>query len=403
MILRYWWVVLVSLGFLPALLLTNVLLESVASVDSSCTRVEFGAPGSQYGGCSIIAGELIVAVTVSWIAPLSLLAALLYLMRHARQGEGSQGDLPGLAEGDRSTVGWLGLFVRVVAVLVGLANVLVIGDPRGVFSEDGPPLLGTFLLAVVAGLVSSEVVLRLGRSFLSSGFFARYGITVLGMCLGGAMLGGSSLALGLVTSQPGAQSSGEGVAFLMYAALAYGLIAAVVGGALGALEGMVLGLPLAAVLGKFRRTPDQARGASLPGMAVSLCLLVVAAAVSYATTPATPPEAATATLRDNPPLSCQGGKEEIGAFEGPGDQITPTFETTGEGWGYEVSSVGSGSLSVAVLDEDGNEVESSEEQGPGDDFLSGAGVGGAEFSFSGTFRLEIEADDNLEYEVLVCD
>lgn len=48
-------------------------------------------------------------------------------------------------------------------------------------------------------------------------------------------------------------------------------------------------------------------------------------------------------------------------------------------------------------------MEGPDEQGPGDDFLSGAGVGGAEFAFSGTFSLEIEAENNVEYEILVCD
>lgn len=76
---RYWWVVPLSLGFLPALLLSNVLYGSVSAADWSCSAIEFGASGSRYGGCSIVAGELIVAVAVSWAVPLLLLVALLYL------------------------------------------------------------------------------------------------------------------------------------------------------------------------------------------------------------------------------------------------------------------------------------------------------------------------------------
>lgn len=330
MILRYWWVILVSLGFLPTLLLTNVLLESATVADWSCTRVEFGAPGSQYGGCSIIAGELIVAVAVSWIAPLSLLVVLLYLTRRARQRGGGRVDQSDTLEYETGT-DRVAIFVRLAAVLVGLGNVLAV-DPRDVFaSSEGRSLAalsGALLLAVAAGFVASEVVLRLGRAVLSGGFFARYAITVLGVCLGGAVLGGSSVALGVLTNSPGAQSPGWSVAILAYAALAYGLIAALVGGVMGALEGLILGLPLAAILGVFRQPPNQERDGSLPGVAVSLCLMVIAAVVSYAAAPT--PEAETADLNDNPPLSCpEYLGEEIATFRSPGNQTTPTFERRG--------------------------------------------------------------------------
>ena len=63
------------------MLLSNVLYGWVAAANWSCSRVEFGASGSQYGGCSIIAGELIVAVVVSWALPLFVLSTLLYLLR----------------------------------------------------------------------------------------------------------------------------------------------------------------------------------------------------------------------------------------------------------------------------------------------------------------------------------
>lgn len=300
----------------------------------------------------------------------------------------------------------MALFVRAMALLVGLANALVIGDPLDVVgSSNNRPLaalFGTLLLAVVVGLGASEVVLRLGRPALGGGFFARYGITVLGMCLGGAILGGSSLALGLLTSQPGAQGPEGGVALLVYAALAYGSIAAVVGGVLGALEGLILALPLAAILGRFRHMPqDHRRGLSLPGAAL-LSLLMVAAITSYIAAPA--PEAETADLNDNPPPSCPGyPAEEVATFRGPGSRATPVFETTGDGWGYEFASSGPGFLSISVLDEDENTVGRSDEFPPGGEASLGEGVGGTEFAFSGTFSLQIEADAAADYRVLVCD
>ena len=233
--------ILSILGFLPALLLTNVLLESVAAADWSCFRIEFGASGSQYGGCSIIAGELIVVVAVSWIAPLSVLVALLYLLRRHHRSEDDRALRSETTGGDETAVDWTGMFVRAVAVLVGLTNALVIRDPLDVVSSPHSrplvALLGTLLLAAAAGLLASEIVLRLGRTPLSGGFLARYGITVLGMCLGGAILAGSSIALGVLTGQPGAQNSGGFDPVLLWAALAYGLIAAVVGGVMGAMEG----------------------------------------------------------------------------------------------------------------------------------------------------------------------
>jgi len=109
-------------------------------------------------------------------------------------------------------------------------------------------------------------------------------------------------------------------------------------------------------------------------------------------------------VSNNPPISCpEYLGEEVGAFEGPGDQITPAFETNGDGWDYEYSSSDPGSLSTKVLDEDGNEVESQDEPLPEDEFFSGSSVGGTEFASSGTFSIEINADEDLDYRVLVCD
>lgn len=264
---RYWWVALVSLWFLPALLLSNVLLGWVSTANWSCTSVEFGASGSQYGGCSVIAGELIVAVAISWLVPLSVLATLLYLRR--RRSHGVAGD-----RGARSPATRTGTFVRVGAVLTGLGNALVISDPFDAVAAPAERPLATFvgmlLLSIPVGLAASGIVLRWGRSAFDGGFLARYGVAVLGLCLGGAILGGSSWVLGVMLNyEPGPpQSSESGIFFLLYATLAYGSVAALVGGVLGLLEGLVLGLPLAAVLGWLRRPPrSQGHGTSFPDTA----------------------------------------------------------------------------------------------------------------------------------------
>ena len=401
---RYWWVAALCLGFLPALLLSNVLLGSVTAADWSCSTVEFGAPGSQYGGCSIIAGELIVAVALAWAVPLLLLVALLYLSRRARRGNDVQAVRSGTA-GGANGVDRTALFVRVVAVLVGLANMLVIGDPINVVGSAvvrSPALsLGHGLTAVLAGLLASEVVLRRGRSALEGGFLARYGIAVLGLCLGGAMLGGASSVLpGLVVFQPGAQEGTEGgVLFMAYGLLSYGLIAAVVGGVMGALEGLILGLPLAAIVGKLNRGPEgQVRSTSLSSVVLP-GLVAVAAVSSYAASPL--PESEAPSLANTPPLSCpEYLGEEIASIDGPGNRTTPTFETKGDMWGYQHASAGPGSVSVRVLDGAGREVMPPESSL---DTSEGSGGGSAEFGFAGTFSLEVKADDDLQYKVLVCD
>lgn len=248
--MRYWWIAPLVLGFLPALLLSKVLLGWVSAADWSCTGVEFGASGSRYGGCSTIAGELVVAVAVSWLVPIVVLAALLYFRRRA----------PARArtEADRA-----GTFVKVVAVLVGLANAFAIGDVADVVGAPSErplaTLFGTLLLSVPAGLAASGLVSRRWRSALDEGFLIRYSVAVLGFCLGGAILGGSSWVLGVIVNyQPGLPQGPEsGIFLLLYATLAYGAIAALVGGVLGLLEGLVLGLPLAAVLGWLRRPPQR--------------------------------------------------------------------------------------------------------------------------------------------------
>lgn len=110
-----------------------------------------------------------------------------------------------------------------------------------------------------------------------------------------------------------------------------------------------------------------------------------------------PPEAQTLGPPNQPPLSCPEDKKEIAFFDGSGDQTTPRFETASM-WSYEYASVGYGNIKIAVLDEDGQAA-----YGEGDGSFQAGGVGSAQFASGGTFRLEIEADDDVRYEILICD
>ena len=94
-------------------------------------------------------------------------------------------------------------------------------------------------------LLVSGAFLRFGRSGLRGGFFGRYGLTVMAVCLGGAILGpllvSATIVLGTDVYVPSSPSEFASIA----------LFAATAGGAIGAVEGVVLGFPLAGVLGMF--------------------------------------------------------------------------------------------------------------------------------------------------------
>ena len=140
---------------------------------------------------------------------------------------------------------------RTVAICVGLLNVGVIGlagdSPYLGYTDlaSSPTALGmAALCAAAAGLVASEIVLRLMRPALQGGFSLRYGILVLTMCLGGAIFG----VLITVGASLGASSGGD-----YYVGLAMsGAVGALFGGQMGFLEGLVFAFPLAAILGRFR-------------------------------------------------------------------------------------------------------------------------------------------------------
>ena len=87
-------------------------------------------------------------------------------------------------------------FVRAAAVIVALVNLSfvilwLVGGPYVLGGEDASSLgeaLPCVLLAVIAGLVTSEIVLRVFE-LLGRGFLYRYQV-VISVCLGGAIEGG---------------------------------------------------------------------------------------------------------------------------------------------------------------------------------------------------------------------
>jgi hypothetical protein len=146
------------------------------------------------------------------------------------------------------------VFLVAVAMLVGLANALLystVGNsPWGgpfVWRPDPGPLFAAHMLsAVLAGLiVSSALLLFVGRN-LRGDYFARYGLMMVAICAGGAILG---VFLDTTTTLfDDREPAPEGVSELLFAVT----FPAVAGGALGAIEGVALAFPLAWLLGLFR-------------------------------------------------------------------------------------------------------------------------------------------------------
>jgi hypothetical protein len=158
-------------------------------------------------------------------------------------------------------------FVRVAAVCVGLANLVAVilwfvGGLYILGGEDASSLgeaLPSVLAAVVAGLATSQIVLR-AFELPGRGFWHRYRVVVMSVCIGGAIMGG---LLGWVFSVDGTLSpepppgvyAGDPLLLLGDVArvlLGAGLVGAVIGSAVGLAEGLVLGLPLAALVGALR-------------------------------------------------------------------------------------------------------------------------------------------------------
>ncbi len=132
----------------------------------------------------------------------------------------------------------------------------------------------------------------------------------------------------------------------------------------------------------------------------AVAFAVIAAATGYGVASASPGESVVASSEDDlPPLSCpQYLGDEVASFGGSGDRVSPEFEVE-LGWGYEYNSWGYGTLRMTVVDEGGQALYDEEDAPP-----SPVGsTGGGEYASGGTYRLEIDADEEANYEVLVCD
>jgi predicted Abi (CAAX) family protease len=124
----------------------------------------------------------------------------------------------GAARTTRTGLRW---FVRVVAVLVGLANlsVVILWFVGGLYTlaGDGASLreaLPSVLVTLIASVATSEIVLRVfelpGRSFTH-----RYKTVVMSMCLGGMVMGALLSVLYAIDGTMGADPSREFYADLL--------------------------------------------------------------------------------------------------------------------------------------------------------------------------------------------
>ena len=122
----------------------------------------------------------------------------------------------------------------------------------------------------------------------------------------------------------------------------------------------------------------------------------VAAVAGQATLPPVPQEARAMVPPQRP--SCPGYlDQELATFEGGGDLTTSAFEASGY-WGYEYASTGYGTIEMTVLDGNGDAPFGKDGPVP-----AGDSGGGGEYARGGTLRLEIEADEDAKYVVVVCD
>ena len=99
----------------------------------------------------------------------------------------------------------MAIFARLTAVVVGLANLVVIAGWNGApflwwMDLAWTEALPSVLLVAAAGLLTSEIVLRKLRPFRES-FSDRYGIMVAALCLGGTLTGSSSLSFSPSTAR----------------------------------------------------------------------------------------------------------------------------------------------------------------------------------------------------------
>lgn len=148
------------------------------------------------------------------------------------------------------------IFVRLVAVFVGLANLAVLVGLADGYSALQRGTVGwneaipTVLVTVVTALVTAETVLKwLKPSALREEFSVRRGAVMIAVCLGGILMGG---LLAAVLTLNGALLSPPTIPERVSMSLVIGLVGALYGGTTGFLESLFLAPPLAAILGRFK-------------------------------------------------------------------------------------------------------------------------------------------------------
>ena len=145
------------------------------------------------------------------------------------------------------------IFLMAAAVLIALANAILyslIGNNTFTnlfdFHLDPWSLSALYVLcAIFAGLLVAGGLIGFAEKVLEETFFARYGVMVLAICIGGAML---AILLTTVTYLF------DEAAYVPRATseTIYTLVLVTIPGAtLGAIEGVILAFPLAWLLGLF--------------------------------------------------------------------------------------------------------------------------------------------------------
>ncbi len=177
-----------------------------------------------------------------------------------------------------------------------------------------------------------------------------------------------------------------------------GLIA--VGNLLYLAAGLVVGVAALTSSGVEDGRDQVGAGANARVLLGAVALASVAAGTGYAVASASPEAAGAGPSEDDlPPLSRPENLwEEVASFVGSGDRVSPGFGV-GSMWGYEYNSWGYGAVKMTVVDEGGQALYD-EEDAPS---WPVGGTGGGEYASGGAYRLEIDADDEANYEVLVCD
>ena len=147
------------------------------------------------------------------------------------------------------------LFLLVAAVTVGVANATLysfIGnntfDNLFEWRRDPWPLYMLYAFtAIFVGLLISGTLLRFAEGVLRETFFARYGLMVLTICAGGAVL-----AVFLTTISFMFDPAAVAPTRISQTVYTLGMVM-VPGAILGATEGVILALPLAWLLGLFKK------------------------------------------------------------------------------------------------------------------------------------------------------